>query len=574
MDADLRCYCQKRKVAMLAERQPYEADWKTVADYVDPYAGRYLPQSGQDGLTPQKLPSRAKIINSASTMSLRGMDAGFMGGHSSKSRPWFRLGVSNPALAERTDARRWLDDATEALRDVLARSNFYTALPDFYHARHLFGTAAMTAEEDDKEVVRFYVRAIGSYAVALDRRGRCNALWYCYSQTANQIEDKFAPLIGRDKLPAQVLNALNTNRGDTKFKVESLVEPNPDGRAGLLVPEDRRPFRQVYWIDGTPNDTHGCLWVTGHYEMPEMVSRWSSTGADIYGGSPVLDAVGDIRQLQYLEGKKLKIIDHLADPALGIPDSAGNKNISIRPGERVYLTPMQTQQKIEPIYTPNANALTAVQAEIATVTQRIEKALFTDLFRMLDFLEDRERTAYEISERKEEKIAQLGPSLESLTDEVFDPCVERTFAIATRAGVIPPPPPSLDGVVLKIEYTSMLAQAQKALATGTVERVVAFLGNLAAAKQDPSVFDVVDEEETARLVHDQQGAPEKMLRSPDEVAEMRAQRARQTQMAQAAAMAPALKQGAEALHLAGQTKPEDGTLLDAAGQMGQSALGQ
>lgn len=569
MDAELRRCCQKRKAALLEARKPFEPDWITLADYVDPYAGRYLTMPGTSALTPRKLPSRAKIINSTSTLGLRGMDAGFMGGMSSKQRPWFRLGVTNPAIAERRDVRQWLDEATEALRDILARSNFYTALPEFYHARHLFGTAAMTCEEDDREVMRFYVRSIGTYAAGLDRRGRCNTLYYSFVQTAQQIVDRYEPLIGRDALPLQVLRAIQQGKPDERFLVESLIEENPDGREGMLVREDKRPFRQVYWIEGDASAQHGCLWVTGHYEMPELVSRWSSTGADIYGGSPTLDAAGDIRQLQYLEGKKLKIIDQMADPTLGVPESMKGAGATLTPGSRVYLTAAQTQQKVEPIYVPRADALAAVQAEIDRVTQRIEKALFVDLFRMLDFLDDRQRTAYEFSERKEEKVAQLGPNLESLTDEVFDPCIERAFAVATRAGVMPPVPPSLDGVPLKIEYTSMLAQAQKALATGTIERVVGFLTAMAEAKQDPSVFDVVDDEATARLVHDQQGAPEKMLRSPEDVAALRAQRAQQQQAAQAAAMAPAIKQGAEAMHTASQTSPEDGSLLQALGQMGQ-----
>ena len=92
MDAERRKWCQTRREALLAIRQPYEADWKLVADYVDPYAGRYLRQQDTG---PRKLPSRSKIINSVASKALRTMDAGFMGGHTSKARPWFRRSMAS-----------------------------------------------------------------------------------------------------------------------------------------------------------------------------------------------------------------------------------------------------------------------------------------------------------------------------------------------------------------------------------------------------------------------------------------------------------------------------------------------
>src|SRR5690349_10486533 len=85
VDIALRRYCQQRKAAMLAERDLFLADWQQVADYVDPPAGRYLNRKPG----PLKLPSRAKVLNSRVKRGVKTMNAGFMGGHTSKSRPWF-----------------------------------------------------------------------------------------------------------------------------------------------------------------------------------------------------------------------------------------------------------------------------------------------------------------------------------------------------------------------------------------------------------------------------------------------------------------------------------------------------
>lgn len=545
---------------MITERDLYKVDWQQVADYVDPYAGRYL--KNQTG--PQKLPSRSKVINSEATDACRTMDAGFMGGHTSKSRPWFIVKISDARINELPDVRAWCDDLTTRIRDVLAGSNFYTELPRFYHSRHLFGVAALAVDEDDKDSVRFYSRNIGTYAFALDARGICDSFWYSFQRTANQIKAQYRD----DGIPTKVRQALADGKGDTKFTIESLIEPNPDARSGVQGSQFRA-FRQLFWIEGTDSEEHGCLKLAGHYEMPVKVSRYDATGSDCYGPSPALDVLGDIKQLQYLEGEKLRLIDLMSKPALKLPDYLRNKGASLNPGERIFVSPMQTQQQVEPVYTPDPRGLAAVQAEIDKVTARIQRAFKADLFRMLDFLDDRQRTAFEVSERKEEKVAMLGPALESLTDEVLQPTIERVFAIEERNGNIAPPPRAMAGMPLTIEYTSMLAQAMKAAGLGTIERTVGFVAGLfqATGGQRADVFDKLDFDQAIDEFADRAGSPARLVRSDDEVAAIRESRAQQQQAMAMAQMAPALKQGADAVRSLGEAVPKPGSALESLGEL-------
>lgn len=570
MDAALRKHCQTRKAALLAERALYEPDWRTVAEYVDPFAGRYLFQ--QKGA--RKLPSRAKILNNTATRALRTMDAGFMGGHTSKSRPWFAITVPSDRkqLADRPDVKAWCDDVSQLIRDTLAKSNFYTALPNFYHSRHLFGVAVLCVDEDAKETVRFYSRNIGTYAVGFDNRGICDTLWYEFERTARQIDQEFSALLGggdaiagRRLLPLPVQNALSGGRADTKFMVQSLIEPNPDKKPGVQGPMFR-PFRQVYWIDGAESDSCGCLDMGGHYEMRALCSRWDVTG-DVYGPCPALDSLGDIKQLQYMEGEKLRLVDLLGKPPMGLPDSMRNRQASLEPGSKTYLTPLQTQQQVGPLYTPDARGLAEVKSDIIEVQKRIESAFYADLFRMLDYLDDRQRTAYEVSERKEEKVAMLGPALESLTDEVLDPGITLTYASLDRAGMIPPVPEALDGIPLVIEYTSMLAQAQKAAGLGTIERVIGFAGALVqmTGGARPDILDKIDFDQAIDEFHDRNGSPARMIRGDDDVAAIREGRAQQAKQAQLKEMAPAIKQLSEAAKTAGEAVPQEGSALQGIG---------
>src|SRR5690606_503392 len=117
-----------------------------------------------------------------------------------------------------------------------------------------------------------------------------------------------------------------------------------------------------------------------------------------------------------------------------------------------------------------------------------------------------------------------------------------------RRGELPPPPPDLQNQELKVEYISVLAQAQKAVATGAIERGAAFVGNLAAAK--PDVLDKFDADQAIDEYWDAIGAPPSTLVPDDEVAKIRQGRAQKQAAAENAAMAstmmPAVKDGADA----------------------------
>ncbi len=123
---------------------------------------------------------------------------------------------------------------------------------------------------------------------------------------------------------------------------------------------------------------------------------------------------------------------------------------------------------------------------------------------------DTVRTATEIIERKQEKMLMLGPFLERSQFELINPMIERVFAMMDRARLLPPAPPEIRGRAFDIECISTLADAQKSTATTGIERLVAFVGNLAAAK--PEVLDNLDIDEAVREYADLIGVTQKLDR--------------------------------------------------------------
>jgi hypothetical protein len=190
------------------------------------------------------------------------------------------------------------------------------------------------------------------------------------------------------------------------------------------------------------------------------------------------------------------------------------------------------------------------------VRGRIRGGFYADLFMMLQNADMGRMTATEVAERHEEKLLMLGPVLERLHNELLDPLIDITFNKMVSSGILPPPPPELDGTELNVEFVSMLSQAQKAVGTNSVDRFVNNLGVIAQMK--PEVLDKLNADEWADAYSDMLGVDPNLITANQEVAMIRQSRAEaQSQAAQA----EALNQGADTAQKLAQvpTRNGDGT---------------
>ena len=563
---------------MLAERSVWLPDWMQVVEYMLPAQGRFENLTGN---TRRPKRSRAKIINGTATRCVRVAAAGLSSHMTSKSRPWFNLTTPDPAIGQLQHVKVWLDQVTLIIQSTLAKSNFYKAMPVCYTSDLAFGVAAMLVVAHEDEVARFHPLPIGSYAIGVDEHGKVDSLWRCFQMTARNIVAKYGRMLpngqrvpDEDTMPVAVVQAFRQSPDQT-FTIESLFEPNPDAKPGLgplgMQAEHLRPWREVTWIAGQGAESkHGILRQGGHYEAPFVCIRFNPVGDDCYSDAPGTDALGDIKQLQYLEGQKLKLIDLTAEPPVSIPDTMRNLGASLSPRARNYLPMTQNGAKIEATYTPQPQAIREVREEIREVEGRIEDQFFYNLFMMLESLGDQTgRTAMEIAARQDEKAAVLGPTLEIVTDEGLDPVVVRTYRLLERAGRIPEPPPELATMPIKIEYTSILAQAMKAAGVSGIERTASFMASMAAV--DPNIVDRFDADAAVREYNDRTGAPAVILRGDEAVDAIRQAKAQQQQMAQMAAMAPAMKDAATAVQTLDQAVPQDGSMGQSVAEMGMPA---
>jgi len=538
----------KRLEALRTERSTFESHYKELSDNILAARGRFLTTDRNKGHK-----RNTKQFNNTGRRASRSLSAGMMAGMSSPARPWFRLGTHNKALREIGAVKRWLNDVERLLFAIFAESNFYNTLAQVYKELGTFATAPMAIYENFENVIRCQQFTVGSYFLGVNGTGFVDSFYREYQLSVAQVVKQF----GYENCSTSVQN--NWTNGTTEAWVDIIhvIEPNDNSDSQLTLPPPMA-YRSVYY---EKSETEKLLAEKGFEEFPIMAPRWEVTAEDVYGNEcPGMTALGDVKQLQIQEKKKAQALDKLVDPPLQAPAEMRGQRISLIPGDTSYVDQRGPGTGISSIYdiSPDFNA---ISADIMNTEHRVNQAYFVDLFLMFTNIPDRERvTQEEIIKKHEEKLLMLGPMLQRTQTELFDKVIERTFNIALRSDIVPDAPQELENQQLRVEYISPLFQAQKSVATASIERFSGFVGQL--AQTSPEVMDKFDADQAVDEYADAIGVNPSIVLTDDEVMDIRAQRERQLMAQQAAAMAAPAKDATQAVKNLADAEQSDGSALD------------
>jgi len=516
MQTGERTRLERRRHALERERQGWIGHWRELADYILPRRARFLVGERNRG---DKINQR--ILDGTGTLAARTLASGMMSGLTSPSRPWFRLATREPGLMEETEVKAWLWQAEERVRQLLAASNLYNAVHTVYEDLAVFGTAAMVVEPEEPKRLRGFSLPLGSYWLAADAGRQVDTLFREIPMTTLQMVERF----GLERVSQAVRSAYDAGTYDAWWSVYQAIEPNLGGGDG--------PLAEQAWISRhweLLSDGEHLLDEAGFARRPFLAPRWHVTGVDVYGRSPGMDALADVKQLQVEQRRKGQAIDKMVNPPLQGPSSLQNQAVSLLPGAKTFVAPADLQAGgLRPVYEVRPN-LGELMADIVEVQGRIRAAFYADLFLMLAVSDRRQFTATEIEEHRSEKMLALGPVLERLQDELVNPLVDLAFDRAVEAGLLPLPPEALQGEDLRVELHSMLAREQRGDAVQGLDRLLRLVQGLAAAR--PEVLDKLDLDQVVEEYADLTGAPPRVVRSEDLVAALRAGRARQAAAAE------------------------------------------
>ena len=499
-----------RLQSLKQERNSWESHWREISDYILPRRGVYSGQQPNDGRI-----RGTRIIDSTATRALRILAAGLQGGLTSPARPWFRLGIADRDISRNKSVRDWVAQVESIMYRAFSKSNFYSCIHSLYTELAGFGTGILYCEPDEERGLRFRTLTAGEYSLATDAQGRVDTVFREFKMTARQLEKRF----GRENLPATVVTSLNVNR-DHWFDVLHVVQPRDEFDHGRLDSENM-PFESVFLL----NDRGGYVLSEGGFmENPYMVPRWDTSAMDVYGRSPAMDVLADVKMLMEMSKSQIQAVHLTLRPPMKVP-SMYSRRLNLLPGGQNPVEQNQ-QDSVSPLYQVRPD-LAGVSHKIQDVRSSIREGFYNDIFMMMAGSNRRTITAAEVAERHEEKLIQLGPVIERQHTELLDPLIDRVFGILMRAGQLPQPPSALEGHDIKVDYISVLAQAQKMVGTQSIQSLAEFVGRLAQA--NPEVLDKVDMDRAVEDYAELIGVPNGIVRSGDEVEQFRNLRRQQMQ---------------------------------------------
>jgi len=506
--------------ALKTERASWWTHWRDISSYVMPRNGRFFVQDRNRG--EQRTNA---IYDNTATRAVRVLAAGMMSGMTSPARPWFKLAISDDKLMQDTDVKIWLADATTEMHNVFNHSNVYRVLHMMYEELGAFGTASCILLPDFKTIVHAYPLTTGEYALAVNWKGEVDTLYREFQRTVEETVGEF----GIDKVSSAVRSMFANGNIDAKVTIIHCIEPR-SARDAKKVDAANMAWKSVYF-ELTDNDGE-YLREAGFKQFPALCPRWSTAGGDTYGGSPAMEALGDIKQLQHEQLRKAQAVDYQTNPPLQVPVSMKHKAVDRLPGGISYVDQNAPHQGIRSAFEVNLD-INGLLVDIQDVRHRIDASFYADLFLMISNQNNPNMTATEVAERHEEKLLMLGPVLERLQNELLSSLINITFDHMMEAGVLPTPPEALQGQDIKVELVSMLAQAQRSVGNNSIDR---FVGNLGAiAQYKPEVLDKFDADQWADIYSSALGIDPSLIADDETVAQLREQRAQAQAQAQQAA---------------------------------------
>jgi hypothetical protein len=542
-DTETELY-NKRWAALVKERSSWMNQWRDISRVLLPRSGRFLSTERNRGERKHN-----NIYDNTGTRALRTLAAGMMSGMTSPARPWFRLTTSDPKLDESPDVKQWLSDVTRLLQMVFAKSNTYRALQHKYTELGGFGTSGTIIVPDFKSIIHCQNLTIGEYAIATNPQDNVDTLYREFDYTVGNLVREF----GIDNCSQAVKRMYSQNLLDEWVPLIHAIEPRLD-RDVKMKDNKNMEYKSCYF---EKNGEKGkILRESGFDKFNALVARWDVQGGDIYGNCPGQEALGDLNGLQHSSLHKAQVIDFKVMPPIQVPSTLKGKLIDTLPGGIIFAdAATQGGGGIRNAFEINIT-LQEILADIGDTRNRVNAAFYADLFLMLQGMEGTQMTATEVAERHEEKLLMLGPVVERLHNEILDPLIDITFTHLLKAGLVPPAPKELHGRDLNVEFVSILAQAQRAIATNSIDKYVMAIGSIAQFK--PEVLDKFNSDTWADVYGDILGVDPSLIVPTDQVVLIRNNRAKAQQ---AQAQTEQLQQSAGAVKDLANAKVDDGSAL-------------
>jgi hypothetical protein len=500
-----------RQSRMADTRRGWESHWQELAEYLLPRRADFTHSQSPGGKRTEKQ------FDATPMQAARALAAALDGLLKPKTQRWFSIRADDAALNDDQEAKLWLRAAEDQLFSAFydTSSRFLQRSAEVDLDLVVFGTGVLfVGERTNADGLLFQSLHLRDCYIAENADGEIDTCFRRLRLTARQAEQRF----GRNALGEKTREALGRDQSDEMFEFIQAVMPRTE-RERARADAANMAFASVT-IDVASEHLIGT---SGFQDFPFVIPRWDTASGEVYGRSPGMLALPDVKTLNQMGKTILEAGHKIVNPPLLVPNDGIGSNPRTFPGG---ITPfdagllLQTggRPPITPLYTGgNVPIGREMQNDMRS---QIWSAFFRNVLQLP--FDGPQMTATEILERKAEFMRVIGPTLGRLETDYTGPMVERAFKLLLRAGRLPEPPDSLRGSGVHFEYASPIAKAQKQIDAAALSKTVADIGLLAA--QNPAILDNFDDDLVAREIAEANGLPQHWIRPTEEVERIRAER--------------------------------------------------
>ena len=529
--------------ALKSDRGVWEYHWEEIAE-------RMLPrQVGFFGERTHGEKKTQKIFDSRPQIALERFGSVMDSLLTPRQSIWHNLTSTNDYLNRDYTVKSWFYQVNKILfaGRYSPKANFAGQNSERWVSMGAFGTGAIFIDFQPGSGLRYRCVNLRDLLMRLNHQGIVDTVYRMLKLTARQAAQKW----GVRALPERVLKALeNPNRQNETFEFVHCVKPRED-------------------YDNSRADARGKPWASyyvavadkqmvapegGFNSFPYSIARYTTAPDEVYGRSPAMTALPDVKMLNEMAKTDMRAVHKLVDPPILLHDDGilgnGAMTVNMRPGGlnvggvdrngNALIQPFQTGARVD-----------IAETKMEQRRGSIDDAFLVTLFQIL--VENPRMTATEALIRSQEKGMLLTPTIGRQTSEALGPQIERELDLLMFHRVLPPMPDLLieaEGE-FEITYDSPMSRMQRAEELVGVQRSMELLTPF--AQMNPSVLDVINQDELARLTLEVSGVPSPVINSEAAIKAIREQRAQQEQqaaMVQAAQpIAGALKDAAQANQL-------------------------
>lgn len=504
------------------ERGTWESHWEEIAERVLPRQMGFLGDRTEGEKKTQK------VFDSGPMIALDRFAAIMDSMLTPRQTTWHGLRATVKELNDDFEVRTWFQEANRILYDARysPKANFAGQNSERWISMGAFGTGVLFIDYEPGVGLRYKNVNLKNIFLLENHQGAIDTVFRKFDFTARQAAQKW----GTDHLPEKILKALESdNDKEKKFPFIHVVMPRVDfdkTRADVRG----KPFTSLYISE---EDKELVTPESGYTSFPYAISRYVTAPDEVYGRSPAMLALPDIKMLNEMSKTDIRAVHKLIDPPLLLHDDGimgnGGMSVNLTPGGlnfggvsrdgRQLIQPLQTGARVD-----------ISESKMEQRRGSIDNAFLVTLFQLL--VDTPRMTATEALIRTQEKGMLLTPTMGRQQSEALGPQIEREMDLLIRHNVLPPLPQALIDAKgsYEITYESPMSRMQRAEELVGVQRTMELL--VPFAQFNPEVMDIFDPDKLAQLTAEVSGVPTIVIRSPDKIAGIRDARAQQQQAAE------------------------------------------